>query len=225
MAHFLNIRSSLLIAAIAVIAGCNKTTSQRREMIPPGDTRLYFDPTDQYTLAEWWSNGSQMLHLRDDYSYAIFDEPNRYREPVERGQWSQKHYAALELEPYLRRSATVRRVIIDKDSAGNIVLIIGDLKPLAAVDQPPVVLEDMLLGTWESETTRITIRRNGRYSYRRTQPVPVGEVARSSHEGTWHLDQGDALLLTSDSALEPIKIEARVIENEMRLSGFERIEE
>ena len=100
------------VPALLLLLGCVTT----EDLMPPVviATPLDPDPTDQIELAEWWTNGRQMIQLEEAGTYAQFNSTNRYREPAEHGKWWQQSYAVLWLEPYRERRPEVRRVGITK---------------------------------------------------------------------------------------------------------------
>lgn len=213
-------RGLVAIALVGGVAACEST--DRTEDEPRIHTPLYFDPTEEYDLAEWWTNGNVLLNLRPNYTYAIYLDNNRYKEPVERGQWSQLSYAALQFEPYSLLNARVERIAIDKDSGGELVLVIPNVTPLAGVDRPPFVLEDLIVGSWIGDAFSINLRENLRYEFQRLRDVPLGETARGAHDGSWELVEDTVILRPDPIALEPILIRTTLGDNQIVLKDLVR---
>lgn len=209
----------LLPLTALLAAGCE---SQPQAQPAALGRPLYFDPTEKYSLGEWWSNGELLLRIRPNAAYEIYAENNRYREPIERGRWTQRNYAALEFEPYERAGSPVERVVIDKVGPGDYVLLLRNLKPFASIAAPPEVLEDQLLGQWVSDEHAIMLRRDGGYRYDRRGSIPPGQAALAGHEGTWEV-RGDTLTLQPAAAgLAPLTFKIVTQDNVLSPEGMRR---
>ena len=106
-----------------------------REPEPVVSKPLAFDPTEEYELGPWWSNGTQILRLDHDAAYTLYSAQNRYRQPIEQGRWYQQSYAVMWLEPYGGLKPDRSRVSIQKID-GKIALVLPKLKPMFATDPP-----------------------------------------------------------------------------------------
>jgi len=107
-------------------------------------------PTDDYELPQWWTNNEQLLHLHASGAYALYDGTNRYHRPIERGRWAQPGYAALWLEPYAELPREAARASISK-SGPLFRLSYRSFAPMVGLEAPPAVLEDRLIGSWQSD--------------------------------------------------------------------------
>src|SRR5687767_11356489 len=130
---------AVLVANFVVCIGCE--SRHMRDPEPMVSTPLEFDPTEQFELSRWWSNGKQLLRLESNASYALYPDQNRYRLPLERGRWSQQSYAVLWLEPYTQRELVRQRVGITKIDK-KFALVVPKYKPMFAIKSPPEVTED-----------------------------------------------------------------------------------
>ncbi len=188
-------RASLVLAVCAVLAGgCASKDDDGDAVLAPAP--LEFDPTEPYTLSEWWSDGDRLLRLGSDQAYELFDGQNRYHLPAERGRWWQQSYAALWLEPYVKLPRERRRVAVAK-SAGRIVLRAGGDEPWRSLDAPPEVVEDRLLGTWRGAGL-LRLWDTMRYDFSPSPDHPSPVVVVAGHRGSW-LVAGDELRLQPDS--------------------------
>src|SRR5262245_35418629 len=131
------------------LASC-ESSKEGQTPQPVISTPLELDPTEHYELSRWWYNGDELLRLDDNAGYVLFDQGNRYHTPLERGRWSQQNYASLWLEPYSRLRPERKRVEIAKLD-GKLALNLPKLKPMFAIDRPPAVLEDRLIGGWAGQ--------------------------------------------------------------------------
>jgi len=211
-----------LVAAGAVVGGCS---SNDRTSAGAVSRPLPFDPTEKYELSEWWTNGQMMVRLRSDLAYEIYAGVNRYRAPIERGQWRQRNYARLEFRPYAPFAQRVEQVLLDKDSKGNLVMIIEDMVPLGPIMSPPEVLEDFLIGSWSDESILIDLSAQGRYSHDRLATLRPGSSGVSGHRGTWILE-GLTLTLNPDPpGLPPMVFAVVVVDDSIAIEGLARVGE
>jgi hypothetical protein len=123
----------LAIGMLVFLLGCEPR--HFRETEPVVSTPLPLDPTEEYELSRWWSNGTQILRLDRDAGYVIYSAENKYQEPVEQGRWYQQSYAVMWLEPYGGLKPHRERVSIEKIQ-GKIALVLPKLKPMFATDPP-----------------------------------------------------------------------------------------
>lgn len=202
-----------------VLSAC-ATDSGKRDLL--ADNPLPFDPMHKYVLAEWWTNGEQLIHLQPNFGYRIFADENRYGVPVERGQWSRRTYAALEFEPYDVRREGAERVVIDRLDDETLVMVIRDLKPFVGVDEPPRVLEDELFGIWSNDQFRVALRSDMRYRFERVAALPPGTAGLAGHDGRWEMSQETVILQPDARGLEPILIDVVVRDDALVLDGMMR---
>lgn len=195
----------LVEMAALLAAGCAPTGPGQEAIEEPKP--LPFDPTEQYTLARWWTDGRGLLDLAPDGAFTRYDSMDRYHEPIERGRWWQQSYAALWLEPYAELQSPRRRVSIIKID-GQIRLECGATVPLWSLPGAPEAIEDRLLGSWSGEPGRLRLLGNMRYDLRvRPQDGPPAAAAIAGHSGTWRV-VGEVLTLRPDSpAAAPMELE------------------
>lgn len=196
-------RYGFVVVLVPLLAGC--TSTEQQEAQPVVAVPLELDPTDQYELASWWANGEQLLYLAESGFYALYEGTNRYRTPVERGKWWQLSYAALSLEPYAELRQPPTRVAIRK-IAGERTLKVHELRPMLALDGPPQVLEDRLIGRWSGGLGTLRLDRDTRYVFSPRRALEGAAARLAAHRGTWRV-AGDALRLQPDSpSMEPIEL-------------------
>lgn len=188
-------RYGYLAAALVLVVpvGCKSNEKVEPAMV---STPLALDPTHEVVLAEWWTNGDQLLHLGDDGAYALFEGINRYRDPQERGQWSRINYAAVRLEPYAELPTKPARVSLTR-VGGDVVLNVRDLDPMFPLEGAPVVIEDRLIGRWRGTLGTLWLGADMRYRF---SPQADMETPASiaAQQGAWSVE-GAAILLRPDS--------------------------
>ncbi|MHC4416287.1 MAG: hypothetical protein ACYS0G_13485 [Planctomycetota bacterium] len=185
----------LMLTLLAVAPGCSTETKEEPE--PLVSVPLEFDPTEPYALSVWWTNGDELLYLGADGSYALYEGANRYRAPAERGRWWRQSYAALWLEPYARLRRETTRAAIRK--IGNeLALDIALLERMTALDRPPEVLEDRLIGDWRGAAGRLRLDADLRYVYSPRPERSPTPARLAGHEGAWRVS-GNAVWLQPDS--------------------------
>ena len=183
----------MLIVLVAI--GCASGESKQSQ--DPVATPLPLDPTESYEIAEWWTNGKQLLQLSETGVYRLFPGINRYHRPLERGQWSKRNYAALWIEPYAELPRRPARVSIRK-VGGELQLDVRNLQPMSALDGPPDVIEDHLIGGWTGDIGSLLLQADLRYSLHRREVRTSGPASLASEEGGWEV-QDDFLILQPDS--------------------------
>jgi len=220
-----------LILALTLFAfGCangaeDETVSSRNATTAPP---LRYTTAQPLELSEWWTNGRALLRLRPEGGYDLYPGVNRYKRPSERGQWSKRSYVALEFEPYAVLNRAVERVQLDRDSEGEVVLLLRNLLPFVPIDAPPRVMEDELFGSWRGGDFLLTLDRSMRYHYRRLGTTSTtGGAAVSGHEGSWSIrgrERGiSEIVLTPDApGLEPILFKV-IGGEEVAIEGAERL--
>lgn len=187
--------TAAFVAMIAGLPGCS-AQSQREERIV--HRPLDFDPTDEYELSRWWSNGRQLLRLDRSGSYTIYPSTNRYHAPEERGRWEQPSYAHLIFKPYRHGSTESRRIPLNKIN-DQIAIMLPGREPMFGIHQPPDVLEDELLGRWRGPDGKLSLSADLRYVFDPAEDVDSDAIVRlGRHHGSWTI-QGEKLVLQPDS--------------------------
>jgi len=191
-------RVAMLVVSVTPLLAAACASEKQQEPPPVVSVPLALDPTEDYELPAWWTNGEQLLHLGEANAYALFEGVNRYRRPAQRGHWSQQSYAAIRLEPYaeLPREAdrgSIRRV------GRTLMLSLPGLEPMRGLDGPPPVMEDRLLGWWTAEFGTLRLRDDMRYVYTLAPGPPRPAAAVTKHAGAWRVED-DIVILRPDSA-------------------------
>lgn len=185
--------------------GCEQKSVEPEPVV---HTPLDLDPTQDIVLGQWWTNGKELLRLYDDGRYSQYASMNRYEIPEQRGRWSRGSYAVIWMEPYATRQQRIR-VSIDR-ADGKIVLNIPKLGVLHSMDDPPPVLEDRLIGTWENQIGAIRLNSNMRFEYSRKWAGDNPSPTTMPAQGKWRIT-GQILELIPDSpAYETVWIEIKV---------------
>lgn len=192
---------TLCLAALAG-AGCVSQTTHQSSAAQqePVARRLSLDPTDEYELAAWWTNGSELLHLDEDRTYQLYEGTNRYHEPAEHGAWWRQSYATLWLEPYDERPQEAARVAIRR-AGGELRLDVRDLAPMSQLPDPPQVIEDRLIGGWQGDAGTLLLGADLRYRFERS-PKADGLARLGTEDGAWHVEE-HLLILEPNSAARP----------------------
>lgn len=186
-------RNMMLIFALLVttllFTACN---DQSVLPAPVVQTPLVLDPTEEVQIAEWWTNGKQLLHLYADGRYALHGTTNRYESAIERGRWSKGSYAVLWLEPYTTQHERIRVGIGKVENM--LVLNVPKFGVMKPVDQPPVVMEDRVIGIWMSDRGTLRLTQDLHFDFsQRTNSANAGTAptgALSSNfpsQGTWRV--------------------------------------
>lgn len=185
-------RVAWVMAAVGIAGALGACEGAEREEPPLIERQLTLDPTNAPELAEWWSNGFQLLRLEEDGSYEAWASTNRFHPPAERGRWVRQNYAAVVLRPYDRRGAEPERAQLRR-AGDTVVLLVRDLRPFVGLEGPPETLEDMLLGRWTGEGGVLELLESGRFEIRRDgtsgSPAAVTRVT-----GSWRVE-GTKLVL------------------------------
>jgi hypothetical protein len=205
-----------LFLLILLPCACEST----EDLMPPPvvHTPLALDPMEEHELGQWWTNGQEMLRLDESGFYALFGEMNRYHRPVQRGKWWQQSYAVLWLEPYEALRTEWIRVQISKIN-GRLALTIPKMEPMFAIERPPMVMEDRLLGQWTSEKGTLFLSGNLRYTLTPARAEIDERAIIAGHRGTWRLAD-DRLLLTPDPPnMGPFEFRVDESDDELWLRG------
>ncbi len=209
-------RFLLCIVLIAILGpGCASDKKQEQDPLTLS-TPLPLDPTDTYEIAEWWTNGKQLLQLSETGLYRLHDGINRYRMPIERGRWSRRNYAALWIEPYAELPSEPARISIRR-VGGKLELDVRGLQPMTSLEMPPDVIEDHLIGGWSGDIGSLVLGGDLRYSFSRSQRRSSGPAELASEEGGWQV-KDDFLVLQPDSrGIRPTVVRVHVNEDGMFL--------
>ena len=199
-------RLLLWASVLLMLLGCVTTA----DLMPPVviHTPLEPDPTDRIELAEWWTNGRQMIQLEDAGTYWRFNSTNRYREPAEHGKWWQQSYAVLWLEPYRERRREAQRVGITKID-GKLALKVGKLEPMLPLEGPPAVPEDRLIGRWQGRFGTLRLGPDRRYAFSPPAPLPDRPATIAGHTGIWRLADETVHLQSDAPNIQPIRLRVR----------------
>jgi len=168
-----------------LLVGCEMTPEEEAAYMyppPPGDL-LDHDPTEAFEISQWWTNGSELLRLNEDASFALFNSLNQYHTPQEHGRWSKQSYAVMWLEPYSLLPRERVRVRITKTD-GELTLVIPKLKPMFAIEGAPAAIEDWLIGMWSGSQGEIHLSGDLRYIF---SPESVTGVGLAGYKGRWEL--------------------------------------
>ncbi len=192
----------LLFAVLIAIVGAGCASGKKEKQDPLAvSTPLPLDPTDTYEIAEWWTNGKQLLQLTETGVYRLHDGINRYHMPIERGRWSRRNYAALWIEPYAELPREPARISIRR-VGDELELDVRRLQPMTALETPPDVIEDHLIGGWSGDIGSLVLGADLRYSFSRNATRSSGPAELASEEGGWQV-QDDFLVLRPDSRGNP----------------------
>ncbi len=210
--------TAVMIALVA--AGCASENKREKQDPLAVSTPLPLDPTDSYEIVEWWTNGKQLLQLTEIGVYRLYQGINRYHMPAERGRWSRRNYAALWIEPYAELPREPARVSIRK-VGDELELDVRNLQPMVALDGPPDVVEDHLIGGWTGDIGSLVLGADLRYSFARSDTRSSGPATLASEEGGWTV-QDDFLVLQPDSqGILPTVVRVHLDEDGMFLEAQE----
>jgi len=197
--------SLLALISLTLITSCQSEQEKREAELAAIPTPLAHDPTDEIELARWWTNGTHLLRLEDNAYYALYRGNNRYAIPLERGRWVKPSYAVLMFEPYDSRNAERIRVAISRLD-GELTLTIPKLQPMKAIDRPPTVTEDRLLGAWEGDIGVLRLNSNGTYSLTPSASTANQPAIVAGHDGTWSVVGGDITLTPRTPGMKVIRM-------------------
>jgi hypothetical protein len=191
---------SIWLAALTILSLGACETQPQADQPPEPPTPLEIDPTERIELAQWWSNGAQLLRLDQAGSYSLYPDNNRYHEPLEVGRWRRGNYVTVWLDPYVttgRPRPSSRGELRRVD--GRLTLDIPASGPRGSIDQlielqrPPTVVEDRMIGEWSGEGGTLLLAADGRYRY--SAPFGAGEnLGRvAGHDGHWTIESGQVI--------------------------------
>jgi hypothetical protein len=196
------------ITCACCLASCKNESQQQDEIMLSVNTPLSHDPTDEIVLAQWWSNGKQLLRLQGNHYYLLYDNNSRYGKPRERGRWDQDGYAVLWLDPYNTLQADSTRVSITKID-GELAIVIPKLHPMFALKGPPDAREDQLIGSWQGPMGTLQLNANMTYSLSPAAGAMVDGRPVIGHGGRWRLGGGEVALAPTTPAVQPFVLRVR----------------
>ncbi len=205
--------SAVLIAIVG--AGCASDKKDKQDPLAVS-TPLPLDPTNTYEIAEWWTNGKQLLQLTETGVYRLYEGINRYRMPIERGQWSRRNYAALWIEPYAELPREPARIPI-RLVGDELALEVRTLQPMTALEMPPDVIEDHLIGGWSGDIGSLVLGGDLRYSFSRNETRSSGPAELASEEGGWQVRDDFLVLRPDSSGIRPTVVRVHVNDDGMFL--------
>jgi hypothetical protein len=194
------VRFWCLALVLVSLVACD--SQPKAEQPPPVSIPLEVDPTEKIELARWWSNGTQLLRLDQTGHYALYQNNNRYRQPLEIGRWRRGNYATVWLDPYVNRGPSPpssrgelrrvgRQLTLDIPASGPR----GAVDGLMQLERAPIVVEDRMLGEWSGEGGTLLLSADGRYRYSAPfgSGMDMGRVA--GHDGRWVVENEQVVLL------------------------------
>ena len=204
---------TVLIAIVG--AGCASDKKDKQDPLAVS-TPLSLDPTDTYEIAEWWTNGTQLLQRTETGLYRLQQGINRDRKPMARGQASGRSYAAPCPLRYGAPPAAPARVPI-RLVADELELDVRSLQPMTALEAPPDVIEDHLIGGWSGDIGSLVLGGDLRYRFSRNETRSSGPAELASEEGGWQV-RDDFLVLRPDSrGIRPTVVRVHVSDDGMFL--------
>jgi hypothetical protein len=213
-------RFAILLGATLTLLVAACASEQKPEPVEAVSTPLELDPTQDYELPAWWTNGEQLLHLGEADTFALYEGVNRYHNPAQRGHWSQLSYAAIQLEPYDEREHDATRGSIRRVGR-RLTLELPGLEPMLGLEGPPPVIEDRLLGRWTAEFGTLRLTDNLRYVYVVNLDRAQAAAAVTKHAGAWRVAD-DAVILRPDSAgVPPLMVRILDVDGVIRLESSE----
>jgi hypothetical protein len=203
----------LTMAITIIVAGANLASCKSEEQIQEEamwhmDTPLPHDPMDKDVLAQWWSNGNQLLRLQSNHYYLLYDSNSRYDRARERGRWDQDGYALLWLDPYNTLQTESTRASITKID-GRLAIIVPGLEPMFALEGPPATREDQLVGSWKGAMGSLQLNANMTYSLSSTPGATVDGQPLVGHSGRWKLNRGEIALTPTTPSVMPMVLKVR----------------
>ena len=183
--------------------------------IIPANSKLDIDPTETISIIGWWTNGEEIMLIKQDGAFNWWGQPNRFRPPSKIGRWDRQNYRTIWLEPYVDRKnpgvmpprirAPMRR------TDGKIFIDAGSALNMLHVDVAPVAPEDLYVGKWSGPGGSLILAADGRYQLESSPPSanPPSRndpalLSRASHNGTWSFDGQYIRLLSDGSAQNPV---------------------
>ena len=183
--------------------------------IIPANSKLDIDPTETISVIGWWTNGEEIMLIKQDGAFNWWGQPNRFRPPSKIGRWDRQNYRTIWLEPYVDRKnpgvmpprirAPMRR------TDGKIFIDAGSALNMLHVDVAPVAPEDLYVGIWSGPGGSLILAADGRYQLESSPASPSSPprkdpalLSRASHNGTWSFDGRYIRLLSDGSVQNPV---------------------
>lgn len=187
-------------------------------LVEAAKTPLAFDPTEQYEMPVWWSNGQELLYLDQTGYYELYSNLNRYQPPRERGLWGRQNFAALWLEPYEQLQTERVRVPIRKVN-DDFVLDLDSVEPMLAVKGPPTVLEDRLIGRWFGSTGTLQLGSDLRYVFQPQRELPPEPATLAGQSGHWLVNDQTLELRPDSPGVESSRLIIRDVDDAIVLES------
>jgi len=179
--------------------------------LPPVEPRplqvpsIAMDPERPEPIVAWWSNGREILDVREDGSYRLWKGQGRYRPADEVGRWDRQNHATFWLEPYSMRKEDRARAAISIED-GKVVATIRTWAPLVRLADPPAGPEEEFIGVYVGDGGSLELRDDGRY--RLVPPRRDGDpVTVAAHDGSWRLENGKIVLAPRSPTVPPVTID------------------
>lgn len=205
-----------LIAASLGAVGCNDNSVLPAPVV---ETPLPLDPSEDVQLAEWYTNGRELLHLYADGRYALHGTMNRYETAIECGRWSKGSYAVIWLEPYTTQHERIR---VSLNKADNMVVLNvpkhGLMKPQ---DQPPTVLEDRVIGVWTGDPGVLRLTQDLQFTFTQKKSDSASTRATYPTQGTWRVVGRDIELQPLSPAQETVLLKVNTTGGGLALVGLD----
>jgi hypothetical protein len=211
-------RVAILIAGMFTLFVAACESQEKQEPPPMVGIPLDLDPTQDYELAAWWTNGEQLLHLGEADTYALYEGVNRYRKPAQRGRWSQLSCAAIRLEPYAQRSQDATRGSIRRVGR-RLTIELPPLAPMMGLEGPPPVIEDRLLGRWTAEFGALRLDDDLRYVYTLNPDRARAPAAVTKHGGGWRVTDEVVILRPDSAGVAPVMVRIHESNGVIRLES------
>ncbi len=93
-----------------------------------------------------------------------------------------------------------------RKSDDGFTIELRDLEAMKALDEPPAVLEDRLIGTWRGAFGRLTLGSDSRYVFSPSAPPQATPAVVAGHQGDWRIQDKMLLLLPDSPVMEPIAL-------------------
>lgn len=201
-----------LLAALAAAAAHGqyspKPPPDTAPAIIPKGAKLDIDPTEQIDITGWWSNGTVLLHVAADGAFVKWNQPNRYRDPAQRGRWHRQTYRTFWIEPYFNPktagTAPPRIRCALRRTGGVLLLDVGSALGLAQSATPPRAPEDAHVGRWSGPGGTLDLANDGSWTMT-SAPPPNSAAQPSVHSGRWTYDGTVILLFRGEDRDAPLR--------------------
>jgi hypothetical protein len=211
--------TALLVSFSALsilLAACNDESVLPEPVV---ETPLALDPSDDVQVAEWYTNGRELLHLYGDGRYALHGTMNRYETAIERGRWSKGGYAVIWLEPYTTQHERIRVSLNKVDTM--IVLNVPKHGVMKPQDQPPTVLEDRVIGVWMGDPGTLRLTQDLQFEFTQKPSTAGATNNRYPTQGSWRVVGHDLELRPLSPAYETVLLKVNTTGDGLALVGLE----